>query len=286
MERSRTWCFTLNNYTEEEEDIINSYETNDQVRYLIYGREKGEEGTPHLQGYIMFYNPKNFKQVKKFLGDRCHIEKSKGTIQQNIAYCSKDDDFIEFGDKPKMGARKDIEDVKKLIQDNVPINDVIMSATSYQAAKHAELLFKYQKQPPAMKRNVHWYYGPTGTGKTRQAVEKSGEDYYITMNTLKWWDGYVGQKNVIVDDFRKDFCTFHELLRILDRYPLKVNVKGSSIWLQPTTTDIYITTCFHPEQIYETREDVKQLTRRIDEIVYFPEKDIKEPTSVQLCAFE
>lgn len=268
--RFRNWCFTLNNYTEEDESFIRHLEYNKQVKYLIVGKEKGEQGTPHLQGFIVYHNVKKFNEVKKFLGERYHIEQCQGSIEQNIAYCSKDDEYIELGERPKKkGARTDIEKVKEQIKNHVPIDEVINSATSYQSARHAELLFKYQSQPKPQKRTIKWYYGPTGTGKTRQAIEESEDNYYITMNTLKWWDGYTGQKYIIVDDFRKDFCTFHELLRILDRYPYRVNIKGSSLWLQPTTEYIIITSAYHPKDVYNTREDVEQLLRRIDKIEEF-----------------
>lgn len=270
--RTRNYCWTLNNYTEEELNAITSLEGHKQIRYMIFGKEVGEQGTPHLQGYTSFHNTKTLDQVKAIIGTRIHVEKSAGTQQQNIAYCSKDNIYIEWGEKPKQGSRKDIEFVKEEISKGTPIDKVIQSCTSYQSARHAELLFKYQKQPPPKKRIVRWYYGLTGTGKTRSAVEEaetSQGDYYITMNNLKWWDGYTGQKYIIIDDFRKDFCTFHELLRILDRYPYRVNVKGSSLWLQPTTDVIIITSAYHPSEVYNTREDIDQLIRRIDEIREF-----------------
>ena len=270
MNRSRNWCFTLNNYTDDDEQRIVDLEGHKQIRYLIVGKELGEqEQTPHLQGFIIFFNAKTFNQVKTFLGERYHIEKCMGSVSQNIAYCSKDDDFFEFGEIPKQGSRSDIKQVVEQVKNNVPINEIIMSATSYQSARHAELLMKYQQTPPPYKRTIKWYYGESGTGKTREAISESPDNYYITMRDLKWWDGYIGQRVVIIDDFRKDFCTFHELLRILDRYPYRVNVKGSSIWLQPTTDVIIITSCYPPNQVYETREDINQLIRRIDVIQEF-----------------
>lgn len=267
--QSRTWCFTLNNWTEEEYKVLLALEGHKQIRYMIFGKEIGEELTPHLQGYIVFHNPKKMLQVKAIIGERTHIEKSKGNAKQNQAYCSKDEQYIEFGEIPQQGVRKDIEEVKEMVKDYMPIDEIIFSASSYQSARHAELLFKYQKQPPAVKRTIKWYHGGPGTGKTRKAVEEAGDNYYKTMNNLEWWDGYTGQKVIIIDDFRKDFCKFHELLNILDRYPYRLKIKGSSIWMQPTTTTIIITSPKPPQQVYDTHEDLQQLLRRIDEIKEF-----------------
>jgi hypothetical protein len=47
------WCFTLNNYTDEDIFEINSLiEFNSNMNYLCYGKEIGESGTIHLQGYF------------------------------------------------------------------------------------------------------------------------------------------------------------------------------------------------------------------------------------------
>ena len=141
-----------------------------------------------------------------------------------------------------------------------------------QQMKMVQEYFRLAKPPQPVKRTVYWFYGLSGSGKTREAIDLANGDYYISMRNLKWWDGYYGQKYVIIDDFRGDFCTFHELLRILDRYPYRVEMKGTSMWIQPSTTHIIITSCYHPEKVYDTREDIQQLLRRIDEIRFF-EKD-------------
>ena len=86
--RSRTWCFTLNNPTPEEKKYIKENDLK-EFSYIIVGEEVGEQGTPHLQGYIEFENQRTFKAVKKLL-PRCHIEKAKGTGKQNRDYCSKE----------------------------------------------------------------------------------------------------------------------------------------------------------------------------------------------------
>ena len=51
-EQIEGWCFTLNNYSVEEEETIR----NAPCAYMLFGRERGDEGTPHLQGYVHFKN--------------------------------------------------------------------------------------------------------------------------------------------------------------------------------------------------------------------------------------
>lgn len=65
------WAYTLNNYTPEEEAKMRALHLiSKQVRYHVFGHEIGENGTPHLQGFITFTNRKKFTTVKKLLGDR------------------------------------------------------------------------------------------------------------------------------------------------------------------------------------------------------------------------
>jgi len=75
--------------------------------------------------------------------------------------------------------------------------------------------------------------GPTHTGKTRMAVkmltELVGEDEIYTLdasnNTNTWWDGYCGQKAVIIDDFY-GWIKYGHFLRVLDGYKIRLEVKG------------------------------------------------------------
>ncbi len=87
--RSRKWCFTLNNYTDEEYTSITNYCKKSKLTYCI-GKELGKDKkTPHLQGYIEYKNPVSFNTLKKLL-PKAHIEKARGTKAQNFDYCSKD----------------------------------------------------------------------------------------------------------------------------------------------------------------------------------------------------
>lgn len=100
MPGARYWVFTLNNYTEEEEAFIRaSVEREDTLAYLAYGREVGENGTPHLQGHLELTKRQTLRQVKALLSPRVHLEIRRGTFQESEDYCSKDGDFHSFGER-------------------------------------------------------------------------------------------------------------------------------------------------------------------------------------------
>lgn len=115
--RGYSWAYTINNYTEEDIQLLKKI-PKEQVQYHICGKEVGEEGTPHLQGFIIFHNQKTFKQVKVHM-PRAHLSKKykKSTVQHNIDYCGKEEIFIQEGEPPKgQGSRTDLARMKELVK--------------------------------------------------------------------------------------------------------------------------------------------------------------------------
>ena len=113
--RGKAWTFTLNNYSEDEHiellDRLNVESGN--VDYSIIGRERGDNGTPHLQGYCICRTRRTFASFKQLVGDRCHIERARASPSVNREYCSKEGDFVEFGscpDNSNRGARVSFTD--------------------------------------------------------------------------------------------------------------------------------------------------------------------------------
>ena len=92
---AHNWCFTINNY--DDTDIIDVSKW--PARYTIYGKEKGENGTPHLQGFTVLQKQARLGGVKKLHG-KAHWEQAKGTWEQNVEYCSKQGDVTEIGERP------------------------------------------------------------------------------------------------------------------------------------------------------------------------------------------
>jgi len=274
MSKARGYCFTLNNYTEDDYNSVICIAST----YLIVGKETGESGTPHLQGFVYFENPRAFNAVKKMI-PKAHIEPMKGTAMQASEYCKKDKDFYEKGDIPRQGTRNDLEEIRKVLQETNKMSEVVKVANSYQAVKMAEQILKYHEKPRNWKPKVVWFHGPTGTGKSKLAYEMLGEDCYTCLTTGRWFDGYDAHENVLIDDFRKDFMKFHDFLRLLDRYAYRVETKGGT--RQFLAKNIVITSAYPPDVIYDTREDIQQLIRRIDVIRFIDYKKDPEPEDIR-----
>lgn len=268
--RLRNFVFTINNYNHN--DVANCKSL--PYRYIVFGYETGESGTPHLQGYCELPNALTFSSLKKKL-PRAHIEKRKGTAEQAAIYCKKDESFFESGEISKQGKRTDIETVIEMIDDgnsnkSIAINEPV---TYFKFHKHINAYRAATLLPRDEIPTVEWFYGPTGTGKSHTARERfHNKDYYVwSPNNLKWWDGYTGQKYIIMEEFRGQL-PFSYMLGLLDRYECKVEYKGGII--EFCGTHIIITSPYRPENIYSCdvtndTDKIQQLIRRITNIELF-----------------
>jgi hypothetical protein len=107
--KTRSWCLTIFSLPDIEPKFIEK-----DMKYLVYGSEIASKTKKHhFQTYVYFHNVKTFLQVRtyffKLLGFSPHIEKTRGSIEENLAYCSKDEKYKEFGKKPSQGERSDIK---------------------------------------------------------------------------------------------------------------------------------------------------------------------------------
>lgn len=120
MSRAKHWCFTLNNPTEEEKNEVERLvgPPSGPCSYAVFGREVGEGGTPHLQGYCISNRRVSLHQCKLFPGlARAHLEISRGTPLQASTYCKKDGDYTELGELPQsQGKRNDFVELREWVR--------------------------------------------------------------------------------------------------------------------------------------------------------------------------
>lgn len=217
MSRARSWVFTLNNYTDADITRINSVECN----YLVYGKEVGESGTPHLQGYISFANPKRFNGVKKLL--QAHIAVALGNADHNYKYCTKDGDFFEKGTRPKAGKRKDLEELyenAKEGQTDIDIGESNPSAYMkyYKAVDRVRLNYARQRR----KIEAMEIIGVSGDReKILDYLHETYPDFY-EITDINWFDGYQGQKVIYSP------TPIHS--RLLSKYGCQLPIKGGHTW--------------------------------------------------------
>lgn len=287
---NRAYSFTLHVPDEadylEPNDLktrIELLQQNPGFKYLVISQEIcPTTSRKHYQGYINWRQPHRWKASLKHLTetfpDLCHPfqEVSGGDALQNRKYCLKLDTptpnevWWEFGQLPKPGSRTDLAAIVTAVASGMPLLDIANNYPTEYLKYHGgiksyQLLTSSKPRTGHVDPTVHWLFGPTGVGKSRRVFEQYGNNAYWKMMD-KWWDGYLGQDVVVFDDYRANLCFFHELLRIVDRYPYRVQPKGGSIELSATT--FVFTTTSRPEVIWHTKtgEQIDQLLRRISTI--------------------
>lgn len=226
MQKSRVFTFT--SFTEWDDSIYASLIGKKGIRFIAFGRETyPSTGRPHHQGWIQYANPistsnKSLGQIGKTLGTKYKIFVMRGSLRQNEKYCSKESTLVKFGDEPKQGDRGDLRDVLKRIQDGVTsAEEILLNDPGYyhmygRTIERAEdvIVRKRFRTNPA---KGYWYYGPTGNGKSHITFENFHPNtHYVKCLEDQWWDGYSGQKTVILNEFRREI-KFGELLKLADK---------------------------------------------------------------------
>jgi len=251
--------FTLNNPCDADEEAVLSL----PYKYLIFGRETGENGTPHFQGYCELDKKMAFGALKKLL-PTAHIEHRKGTASQASEYCKKDGDFVERGTISNPGKRTDLQAfVEEAKAGRMSKRDLIENHTGI-AAKYprfAELVQDTYHPPQPMEvLDFHWFHGATGTGKSKTARELYPGAYI--KNTNKWWDMYDGQDAVIIEEWSPENERFlaHHLKQWCDHYPFNAEIKGANKFIRPKT--IIVTSNWTLSQCFQDRNNYEPLERR------------------------
>lgn len=237
----RRWVFTLNNPTLTEQELLEALKSDVHVTYAHFQREQGKQGTEHYQGFILLKVSQRLSYCKKLI-PRAHFEPMGGSLQQNIAYCSKEEGRVSgpytCGELPSQGKRNDIVQGIALIQEGASFTSVVQECPSWRAYPKAYEKIQFESLAP---RNVtteegvrcEWWFGTTGIGKSRRAHHLFPQAHYKE-GTTKWWDGYRGEDTIVVEEFSSKI-TLTNLLRLCDRYGYRAETKGGHTEIQATT---------------------------------------------------
>jgi len=201
MSQSVNWVFTINNPDDLEEPKSWAL-----VKYCVWQLESGENGTRHLQGYVVMNRRLTLIGMKR-LNATAHWEIRRGNHKQAKAYCMKPETRIEgpweHGEEPCMGKRSDLEEVFEMVQKGSTPREIAetMPTTFMRYHKGIMSLRFALSKPRNFKTEVTVIWGDTGVGKSRWGMETYGETAYWKPPNSKWWDGYDAQEVGIVDEF-------------------------------------------------------------------------------------
>lgn len=300
--QSRKWQVTINNPAEKGF-------THDKLKELLAGMksviywcmadEIGENGTYHTHLYLQGRGGINFSTVKKrFEGG--HFEMAKGTALQNKEYVSKsgkwendkkqdtkvEGTFEEWGEMPveRQGARNDLGDIYSMIKQGMTNFQIIEQVPDimFQVDKLESIRQTVRDEQFADTwRDLHvtYVYGDTGTGKTRNIMERYGyRNVYRVTDYAHPFDGYLGQDVILFEEFRSSLH-LGDMLKYLEGYPVVLPCRYVN--RQACFTKVYICTNIPLGKQYENIQrsaygDYLAFLRRIHKIKHYTAKGIEE----------
>ena len=286
--RSKAWCFTLNNPG----DTVIMWDAS-EMDYLVYQRERGAEGTPHLQGYVRFKVRKDLRCAKRFIDDGAHLEKARGTEQQNRDYCTKSDtrdgdnagpyefgEFIPDANKQgsyislsfiysPLGKRSDLAEATDMIKANAPMRQVALAhpETYVRYSSGLQALRNIIAEPPRTRDvSVCVLWGPTGTGKTHRVLTNESlfaEGIYTApiASTNHPFDGYSQELTIFLDEFRWENWPAELLNKIMDKWTFQLPCRyqnKQALWTRVIICSNQDPTGWYPNDDRTIRDSVRR----------------------------
>lgn len=284
MSIAKRWCFTINNPTFEDEQLLIGTPSDGaqaklgHVEYMIFQEERGENGTLHWQGFLILKTREKMSWLKRNINPRAHWEVARGTNEQARDYCRKDDTYTgglrhEYGKFPERApikkkderiqeAAEELDLLKEGYKRPSEIPSMTLMQCGFIAAMKeltADVLGPYR---PTLK--VLTLVGPPGCGKSF-AIQKHFPQHgrAIYGNNGVWFQNPTSDVMVF-----EEFCgqiPLQRMLQLLDPYPLALEVKGR---MAPALyTKVIITSNTPPSEWYNTvQKDGTAVTKRDDAV--------------------
>ncbi len=251
------------------------------VKWAMVARETHESGEHHIHAAVWLKSKcdlRTFRSLDNVFGKHGNYESMRDPVK-SVQYLMKEEDFRAYGFDPKAyvkarAGRRLYSDLAKFMQeggDPTDFEDQGVVLRSLRAIRDYRNLWVsvYPRNrrpsatgaPPICKTIV--IYGESECGKSRWANTGSHRlnghtrglgnttDVFILGQQRRaglWWDGYRGERTIVLDDFQPRKVALRSLLRILDTYPYRCEVKGGMVmadWLR-----VIITNNDHPVTWY------------------------------------
>lgn len=275
MTQARCWCGTLH-LSEQGLDGSAYLEEKHATNLIKYGIGQIEEcpttGRRHLQFYVQLHRSQRLTWLKAKIDSEAHWEPARGSFEENKKYCTKEESRIEgpweVGIPARQGKQTGLDEATELVVSGTPLSEVA-KLFPVVWVRHGRGLADLRKTlcletdrrefgPDGPELWVLW--GPAGSGKSRW-VKEHWPDAFWKAPYSTWWDGYGTHETVVLDDFKDDGMRLTDFQRLIDWYPLWVEVKGGSL---PMLAKRYvITSNYDPEHWYAKADVHRTVWRRI-----------------------
>jgi len=279
----------LNNYSAAEIEQLKAHE----CRYMALGFHVGVKSKlPHVHIALEY---KSVRVMPKF-NKRIHWDERKGTLRQALDYLNKEDKLEERGDRPRLDQKiaTTFEDMYEDAKQGIihPQTMIYVRYRNYfdNLANAAQLPYTWDGE---LNTKNLWLWGPAGTGKSSfvvNAARAEGKTVYKKRKN-KWWDGYVGQDYVLIEDIDPKDCEFltSMIKEWADRQDFLGEVKGGTIRIEPRyrlviTSNHSMVKCFPDEadlEALERRFEIWHLTKRVGQVAAPPRPANPTPPSTQ-----
>jgi len=266
---ARNWCFT--DFSPNDEIDVTKF------KYIVWQFEKCPSSEKiHKQGYFQLKDPVRIGGAKALLPKGSHVERQLAKQNEQARdYCLKEESRHAVGTEHGVFVSGQGVKMNLKLAAAMPLADVIeeMPHIYVQYNKGLERLRDARVLPRTEPTILTIIYGDkttgVGLGKSRWVHEREPDLCWVPVNDdgrLQWFDGYWGQEAAIADDYWFDMKGRTLLLRLADRYPLLVPIKGGFVNWRPKR--FYITTNRHPKEWVDAA-----IMRRCDDIWIYSMED-------------
>lgn len=282
--KTRTWCMTLNNYTEDELDFATNKWAAMCTRWIA-AKEVGENGTPHLQCYMTLRRPNRLAWLKK-RWPRSHFSVAKASEEENWVYCLKPDEngkvnvVIDFTSKMQ-GARNDITDFCEAMKERgikrTALDDPSVYVKYHKGLEKWEHIYKmslisHKTEHTDFNRPFldlpdegcfYIFWGSSQIGKTDFALAHFNEPLLVTqIEDLRDYD-QTRHDGIVFDDMDFNHIPRTACIHLTDRAKWRSIYMRYINWVKPPHLKVIATTNNYEGRIFGEHSDDEAVVNRI-----------------------